>query len=111
MKAMVVVLFLVGSAPARADVRQLRQATAMRSELPVATPRVVVLEPRVRANVFDPAVRADQLRSIAEDQEAVLPDPIKPLEKKPWRARISVLPMGSMAKGTGSKGVKLKIRF
>ncbi len=110
MKAMVVVLFLVGSARAHADVRQLRQATALRSELPVSASPAAI-EPRVIANVFDPALRANELRTIVEDEEAVLPDPIKPPERKPWRARISVLPMGSMAKGTGSKGVKLKIRF
>ena len=107
MKAMVVVLFLVGSA--RADVRQLRQATAMRSELPVAARPAI--ESRVIANVFDPAQRADELQTIVDGDHEALPDPIKPPEKKPWRARVSVLPMGSMAKGTGSKGVKLKIRF
>lgn len=104
-----VVLLLVGSARAEElrVVRQLRSSTTIRGELLVVPSPI---DPRVTAKVFDPEVRVRALRSIVEHRD-VLADPIGPPEKASGRRRVSLLPMGSMAKGSGSKGVKLKIRF
>jgi hypothetical protein len=101
MNAWVVIVLLVGSA--RADqvrgVRQLRSTMASRGERPTPAPRV-----------FRSEVRLRDLRSVVEHRD-VLELPEKPPEKSPWRPRVLPMPMGSMASGTGSKGVKLKIRF
>lgn len=104
-KALVVVLLLIGSARAE-DLRVVRQLrSSIRSELPARA-----VDPHVAASVFDPTVRTHELRSIVEHRD-LLPDPSRQPEKASGRRRVSLLPMGSMAKGTGSKGVKLKIRF